>query len=224
MIFIILGVAVALFIGAMTVYKKNKKSKSVPEIKPKKLPEGAVEPRKKSIKLDTHAPVVPADPTVGGKKLKKKKSAAKAEKKGLTAAEKEELAETEQEVGIEKKQFICVVHKGPIEGANIYLCPKCKTFYCQNCAKVLKVKGEKCWSCESDIKIDLSESERQKISEEIPKEDQEKVEDVDIQPMEPEEPENDLDEQTLPRDGDEDLQQMEPEEKEDNLDKQSSPN
>ncbi len=70
----------------------------------------------------------------------------------LTAAELAEIQRTELEVDIEKKEVICIVHKGPIDGA-IYLCPKCKTYYCFKCAQALKEKGEKCWSCESDIKI-----------------------------------------------------------------------
>ena len=61
----------------------------------------------------------------------------------LTDAEEKELVETEAEVDVEKPTIICVVHKGPIDGA-IYLCPHCQTYYCMKCASVLKEKGEKC--------------------------------------------------------------------------------
>ena len=71
----------------------------------------------------------------------------------LTEEEKRELAKTEAEMGIEKDKFICVVHKGPIKGDNIYLCPTCETFYCRNCAKVLKDKGEHCWNCEHEFEL-----------------------------------------------------------------------
>ena len=66
--------------------------------------------------------------------------------------EKKELEETTKEVGVEKQTFICVVHKGLIQGAN-YICPNCNTFYCIKCAQALREKGEKCWSCESEFQI-----------------------------------------------------------------------
>ena len=70
----------------------------------------------------------------------------------LTAAEVAEVRKTEEGGDVEKQQFICVVHKGPIEGA-VYVCPKCKTFYCVNCATALKKVGESCWSCETEFKF-----------------------------------------------------------------------
>jgi len=70
----------------------------------------------------------------------------------LTPEELEEKRKTESEVGVNKKEFVCVVHKGAIDGP-IYLCPNCHTLYCQKCATALKEKDEKCWSCESEINI-----------------------------------------------------------------------
>ncbi len=70
--------------------------------------------------------------------------------KRLTPEELEEQRKTESEMGIEKKEFVCVVHKGAIDGP-IYLCPYCHTLYCQKCATALKEKGEMCWSCENEI-------------------------------------------------------------------------
>ncbi|MFX1237482.1 MAG: PKD domain-containing protein, partial [Promethearchaeota archaeon] len=67
--------------------------------------------------------------------------------------QQEELARTESEVDVQKQQFLCLVHKGPVEGVNIYLCPHCKAFYCRACVKALKEKGEKCWSCHQDFKL-----------------------------------------------------------------------
>lgn len=66
--------------------------------------------------------------------------------------DEKEIKKTEAEIDIEEKEVICVVHKGPITGS-IYLCPKCKTYYCQKCALALKEKGEKCWSCEEEFKL-----------------------------------------------------------------------
>jgi hypothetical protein len=63
-------------------------------------------------------------------------------------------AATEQEVGVQEQKFTCVVHKGPITGSN-YLCSKCGTFYCLKCATALKKNGEKCWTCGSDLEVEL---------------------------------------------------------------------
>ena len=79
-----------------------------------------------------------------------KKSVGSAPIVDLTEIEKEELKRTESEVNVEKPKVLCVVHKGPIEG-NIYMCPKCNTFYCVNCARILKMRGEKCWVCDNPI-------------------------------------------------------------------------
>ncbi len=62
----------------------------------------------------------------------------------------DELDNTESEMEIQEMEFTCIVHKGPIIGPN-YLCPHCKTFYCLNCANMLKEKGETCWSCHKEI-------------------------------------------------------------------------
>jgi hypothetical protein len=70
--------------------------------------------------------------------------------KGLTEEEQEDLKKTESEVDLEEKEAVCVVHKGSIVGT-VYICPKCKTYYCLKCANALVEKREKCWTCESDI-------------------------------------------------------------------------
>ncbi len=87
-------------------------------------------------------------------KLKKVKGVSQGSEQvvDLTEEEKKETEKIASEVGVDKQQFICVVHKGPIIGAN-YLCPHCQTFYCVKCAKTLKEKGEKCWSCNTDIEM-----------------------------------------------------------------------
>jgi len=84
----------------------------------------------------------------------------------LTAKDKKEIAATEAEMGVEKQAFNCVVHKGPIEGDN-YLCPKCQTFYCVKCAMTLKEKGEKCWSCDTEIKLDTMKRIAPEIQQKI---------------------------------------------------------
>jgi len=79
-------------------------------------------------------------------KLKKKSKI-----QDLSAQEKLELEIVESEIKIEEQKFICVVHKGQIVGT-VYICPNCKTCYCLTCAYSLKAKGEKCWTCSTEIK------------------------------------------------------------------------
>jgi len=71
----------------------------------------------------------------------------------VSAEEKRELEKVESEIDVEKPKFICIVHKGPVSGSDIYLCPKCETIYCGRCANVLKEKGEKCWVCDKEFNL-----------------------------------------------------------------------
>lgn len=61
-----------------------------------------------------------------------------------------DLEKTESEMGILKDDYKCLVHRGPIKG-DAYICPGCFTLYCVKCAKALKSKDEKCWSCNAEI-------------------------------------------------------------------------
>ena len=69
----------------------------------------------------------------------------------ISAKEKKELEKVESEIKVEEQRFICVVHKGHIVGT-VYICPNCKTSYCLTCAYSLKANGEKCWTCNNEIK------------------------------------------------------------------------
>jgi len=84
----------------------------------------------------------------------------------LDDEDRKEIEQTESEIDIEEKEILCIVHKGPIVGA-IYLCPKCKTYYCQKCALVLKEQGEHCWSCENEIELAAPTKEVPKIQQKI---------------------------------------------------------
>lgn len=55
------------------------------------------------------------------------------------------------------ESLFCLVHRGEIASGPIYICPECQSIYCSRCAKVLKEKGEKCWYCGCEIKIELIE-------------------------------------------------------------------
>ncbi len=59
----------------------------------------------------------------------------------------DEEKDIESEVAVIKAQYTCPVHKGIIEGGELYLCRHCKTFYCKTCVEALKKKDESCWSC-----------------------------------------------------------------------------
>ena len=93
-------------------------------------------------------------------KPKKKPTAVVLPPAELSKEEKKDLEKTEAEMGIEKQKFVCIVHKGHIEGDN-YLCPNCQTFYCVKCAKALRDKGEQCWSCGSKIIVAETKTEIQ---------------------------------------------------------------
>ncbi len=96
--------------------------------------------------------------TKEAKALKKEKVKEK-EPEEITEKEKEELKKTEAEVDVETKKFTCVVHRGTITG-NVYICPSCQSIYCYRCAKVLKIKGEPCWSCNKEIDISITDKDK----------------------------------------------------------------
>lgn len=150
-IVIVIGALAA--VGAVTVVRSRGKKKAA--TKPG-------QPQKLQIKAPSAASVVPGkmlDGKVVGEKAKKAKlsEAAEPEKRDMTPEELAQLTKAEEEMQVEKKQHVCIVHKGPIKGA-IYLCPKCETFYCMTCARTLRIKGEKCWACEADIDVEVSNS------------------------------------------------------------------
>jgi len=154
MMIIIIGAiigAVAVVGGVVAKGKTSKEGKET--VEQKKLKPKAAGKQKLKVKIKQKGPTLPPILPKGPKKAKKDEIEFEDESKELSPEEKEELQKTEEEVDVEKQKFICVVHKGPIKADNIYLCPGCQTFYCVNCAKALKVKGEKCWSCDMDIQL-----------------------------------------------------------------------
>lgn len=57
---------------------------------------------------------------------------------------------TEEEVSVSKEKKICLVCKNEVSRAN-YICPDCKTFYCEKCSKALGNMENACWVCNSPI-------------------------------------------------------------------------
>jgi len=57
----------------------------------------------------------------------------------------------EKEITVYKERKRCLVCLGDIEGFDNYICPKCNSLYCKNCAKALIEIENMCWSCESPI-------------------------------------------------------------------------
>ena len=141
-------------IKSADIKKKDIPAAQTKEVKRTK-PQDQAEPRK--LKRDVKSDAV-------HKKARKLKEADEERPKEITEAEKMELQKTEEEVDLEESKFKCVVHRGEIVG-NIYLCPKCRAFYCDRCAKVLKLNGEKCWSCDFDIKITVTEQDKATLME-----------------------------------------------------------
>jgi len=54
---------------------------------------------------------------------------------------------TEEEVSISKEKKICLVCKGKVLGHNVFICPECETFYCENCSEALSNLENACWVC-----------------------------------------------------------------------------
>ncbi len=88
-----------------------------------------------------------------------------------------------KEIELYRKQTICLVCKKKLKGfIDVFICPKCKSFYCDNCAQILTQLENMCWSCnnpiddskpikpfkieEDDIDITISEGSRKTLREE----------------------------------------------------------
>lgn len=56
---------------------------------------------------------------------------------------------TEDEVYVSKEKNICLVCKNKLIRYNIYICPECATFYCENCAQTFSNLENACWVCET---------------------------------------------------------------------------
>jgi len=54
---------------------------------------------------------------------------------------------TEEKITIHKEKKSCLVCKGEVERFNVYICPKCDTIYCENCARTLTNLENACWVC-----------------------------------------------------------------------------
>ncbi|MFX1321783.1 MAG: hypothetical protein ACFFAQ_09065 [Promethearchaeota archaeon] len=88
-----------------------------------------------------------------------------------------------KDIELYRKQTICLVCKKKLKGfIDVFICPKCKSFYCDNCAQILTQLENMCWSCnnpiddskpikpfkieEEDIDITISEGSRKTLREE----------------------------------------------------------
>ncbi|UCD00707.1 MAG: tetratricopeptide repeat protein [Promethearchaeota archaeon] len=57
----------------------------------------------------------------------------------------------EEKVTVHKEKKSCLVCKGEVERFNIYICPKCNSIYCNNCAQTLTTLENACWVCNAPI-------------------------------------------------------------------------
>jgi len=64
----------------------------------------------------------------------------------------QELAQIESEIEISGNEFNCIAHKGSIGGSS-YICPKCKSLYCLECAINLKKENKLCILCNLTIQV-----------------------------------------------------------------------
>ena len=172
-IIIIIGSAVG--ISGVSFYSVKKRSKTQKQSDLKKKAQQKKEaiakktwqePSKPVEEVGKVTPIVPKEPKVPkvAKKGKKEEELLPVTTKEPTFREKLEMKKTEAELTVEKEKFTCIVHRGTILG-NMYVCHECQSIYCDRCAKVLKVKGEKCWSCNADINVTVTESERKALLE-----------------------------------------------------------
>ncbi|MFX1296731.1 MAG: hypothetical protein ACFFD2_17980 [Promethearchaeota archaeon] len=57
-----------------------------------------------------------------------------------------------KDIELYRKQTICLVCKKKLIGfIDVFICPKCKSFYCDKCAKILTGLENMCWSCNNAI-------------------------------------------------------------------------
>ncbi len=172
MLFIVILSAIGVSAPAVYVIKSRSKKKkaqeATKEFKAKAQKKKAV---LEKIKLKTEVsteskdvvkkstPVIPI-PSLeeAPKKIKKLATIEKTSSKEEQLKQLEEVKKTEKEVNLESNIDICMIHKGKIQGV-IYLCPKCSSKYCINCAKTLMGRGEHCWVCDSPFNIDSDAKE-----------------------------------------------------------------
>jgi parallel beta-helix repeat protein len=155
-IIIIIIVTIGATISVSAYAINSQKKKKAAQLTRKKIPlkDTAAKKRARMLKTTEVKPV---------KAKVKKKGLQQVGSKPLTPEERAELAKTEKEVGIAKQKFTCIVHRGSLHGKTIYLCKHCDTFYCERCAKVLKLKGEKCWTCGNIIDLEISAKDRHEL-------------------------------------------------------------
>ncbi|MFX0136601.1 MAG: RING finger protein [Candidatus Hodarchaeota archaeon] len=58
---------------------------------------------------------------------------------------------TQDQVSLYREQNVCLVCKGQLNRYDVYLCPKCKVLYCENCAHSLENLENQCWVCGEPI-------------------------------------------------------------------------
>ena len=92
---------------------------------------------------------------------------------------------SEEKVTVHKEKKSCLVCKGEVERYNIYICPKCDTIYCENCAHALTNLENACWACSTPFDslkpiIPVDEVTNLEIVENSKKKNQKKNKDSDL--------------------------------------------
>jgi hypothetical protein len=58
---------------------------------------------------------------------------------------------TRDEISKFRKKEICLVCRNKVTASDRFLCPKCDTLYCKNCAMALSIAENLCWVCNESI-------------------------------------------------------------------------
>ena len=88
--------------------------------------------------------------TVGIIAFKRFKNKLEEKEELIASLEKQRKELNEEDIGIFKQTYICLVHKGPVEGV-IFLCPHCKSYYCLKCYEAITKVENECWSCNNPL-------------------------------------------------------------------------
>ncbi|MBN1801820.1 MAG: hypothetical protein JW891_09960 [Candidatus Lokiarchaeota archaeon] len=140
-------VSVSAVVGSSTYYVASKKKNALSGISSKK--------RQKYLNYTFPTRRRYEEPSP--KKLKSPKK--RSPKPKITFEPERNTPEEEIQIDAERVPFTCVVHKGPIKGAS-FICPHCKAMYCNECAEKLEINLERCWSCNHEIRVYISDPDK----------------------------------------------------------------
>ncbi len=145
-------ISVSAIAGSSTYYIVSKKKEPVSNISDKK--------REKYINYTFPERGKSIESPSSRKKIKSPKKSFPKPK--VTFKPETPIIDEEVEIESEKVPVTCVVHKGPIKGTS-FICPHCKAIYCNECAVKLEINEERCWSCNHEIRVYISDPDKAEV-------------------------------------------------------------